>query len=501
MSILDVDIKILRDVSHLKKGFLMRFKCCLIFTMLAFVSIGSNDYRMWTDHKGRTMSAKFLGFSEDMHYIICEIQTTGKVMALVPRLLSSKDRSFIEKLREGSNKQFYTKDNGEWITVGEKKKKDEQGRKRQAKVKAEKIEKNYIKEAERIIEQRSPKMLGKRFEVKVFQTLEAGHALCRLGVFKHTRGSIDSKAGHYEFGDAEIFLCIGVPRKVYHEDAIFNPKNLYWCGEFTYKNNYDSYRKVDILTPNKEKAILLVRYREELFDKGDPRFNVDDKDNVITPERDKEDSKPRIDDNAPSLAAFGSGVIVTSDGYLVTNHHVIKGARKIVVIHGDYTHQAVLIKSDEATDLAVLKIEGKFVPIKMAARSIERLGKDVFTMGFPKPQLQGFAPKVTKGVISSLEGFRGDIREYQFDAAIQGGNSGGPLADNKGNLVGIVSASLKGGENVNYAVKKSYLLAFIDSIPECSKGIVKEDDSIGNMPFEDAVSVVLKSCVQILVYE
>ena len=132
----------------------------------------------------------------------------------------------------------------------------------------------------------------------------------------------------------------------------------------------------------------------------------------------------------------------------------------------------------------------------------ERLGATVFTMGFPKPQYQGFEPKVTKGVISANEGFKGDRHLYQIDAAIQPGNSGGPAADENGRLVGVVVASLVGSrtQNVNYIIKKSYLLPFLDTVPACSRYVETAVDK-GPTKFEDAVEAVQKSCVQIFVYQ
>jgi S1-C subfamily serine protease len=73
--------------------------------------------------------------------------------------------------------------------------------------------------------------------------------------------------------------------------------------------------------------------------------------------------------------------------------------------------------------------------------------------------------KLTNGIISSKSGFQGDITTYQMTAPIQPGNSGGPMFDNKGNLVGIVNAKHRGAENASYAVKSSYLLTLIDQLP------------------------------------
>ena len=203
------------------------------------------------------------------------------------------------------------------------------------------------------------------------------------------------------------------------------------------------------------------------------------------------------------LFASGSGFLVTTNGYLVTNHHVIEGARRVNVLCGNsQIYVAEIVKSDWKLDVALLKIDGTFTPIKMSDSYEERLGATVFTMGFPKPQYQGFEPKVTKGVISANEGFKGDRHLYQIDAAIQPGNSGGPAADENGRLVGVVVASLVGSrtQNVNYIIKKSYLLPFLDTVPACSRYVETAVDK-GPTKFEDAVEAVQKSCVQIFVYQ
>lgn len=104
------------------------------------------------------------------------------------------------------------------------------------------------------------------------------------------------------------------------------------------------------------------------------------------------------------------------------------------------------------------------------------LGRDVFTLGFPNVDLQGFSPKLTKGVVSGLNGIQDDPSCFQISAAIQPGNSGGPLINNDGCVVGMINsklndlatAKLTGSlpQNVNYAVKSAYILPLLDAIPE-----------------------------------
>jgi len=117
---------------------------------------------------------------------------------------------------------------------------------------------------------------------------------------------------------------------------------------------------------------------------------------------------------------------------------------------------------DSDLDLAILKSNKK---LKACAvyDGIYDVGTDVFAFGYPRIQDQGLSIKATKGIISSKFGFRDEVKHYQIDAAVQKGNSGGPLVkDNK--IVGIVVSILADGQNVNYAIKSTYLMAMIKSI-------------------------------------
>ncbi len=111
----------------------------------------------------------------------------------------------------------------------------------------------------------------------------------------------------------------------------------------------------------------------------------------------------------------------------------------------------------------MLKADGRFAPLPVAASRSVALGGTVATVGFPDIGLQGFAPKLAKGEIASLFGASDDSRYFQISVPVQPGNSGGSLVDERGNVVGIVSAKLDAAtalaatgalpENVNYVVK------------------------------------------------
>jgi len=172
---------------------------------------------------------------------------------------------------------------------------------------------------------------------------------------------------------------------------------------------------------------------------------------------------------------------------------------------------AKVVKVDAANDLALLKADGKFTPLPVATSRTARLGNTVATVGFPNVGLQGFAPKLAKGEIASLSGASDDPRYFQISVPVQPGNSGGALVDEHGNVVGVVSAKLSARtalatsgalpENVNYAVKSSFLLSFLESVPEVSAKL-KEPKSLQTVvpKFEDVVKSAEQAAVLVLVY-
>ena len=141
----------------------------------------------------------------------------------------------------------------------------------------------------------------------------------------------------------------------------------------------------------------------------------------------------------------GSGVIITQDGYIVTNNHVIEGATKIeITLNSNQTYPATLIGTDPATDVALLKIDATGLPfIPFADSDKLRLGEWVIAIGSP----YDLRSTITAGIVSakgrSMPNYTGEFKIESFiqtDAAVNPGNSGGALVDKAGNLVGINTA-------------------------------------------------------------
>lgn len=170
----------------------------------------------------------------------------------------------------------------------------------------------------------------------------------------------------------------------------------------------------------------------------------------------------------------GTGFFIDKNGYLVTNYHVIDNGKVFeidVTKNGKTTsYEAEVISTDRQNDLAILKItSSNFKPLSKLSynfnTNILDVGSSVFALGYPLTQIMGNEIKFTDGKISSKSGFQGDITTYQISVPIQPGNSGGPLFDEKGNLVGITSSGVNKqlADNANYAIKTSYLKLLIDS--------------------------------------
>ena len=217
----------------------------------------------------------------------------------------------------------------------------------------------------------------------------------------------------------------------------------------------------------------------------------------------------QLDGIAQSQPRFtGTGFFITEDGYFISNQHVAGEGTTVRLVTAVGTIAAKVVKVDKANDLALLKAEGKFTALPVITSRGVRLGATAATVGFPNTGLQGFAPKLAKGEIASLAGAQDDARHFQISAPIQPGNSGGALVDERGNVIGVVVAKLSQraalatsgalAENVNYAVKSSYLLSFLESVPAVAAQL--KEAHTKERKFEDVVKSVEQATVLVLVY-
>ena len=171
------------------------------------------------------------------------------------------------------------------------------------------------------------------------------------------------------------------------------------------------------------------------------------------------------------LSGAGSGVILTTDGYIVTNYHVVEGARQITVtLHDDSTYTATVVGSDQQSDIALLKIDATgLTPAVLGDSDSVQVGEVVIAVGNPMGTLGG---TVTDGIVSdlnrdiSVEG--NEMTLMQTSAAISPGNSGGGLFNTNGELIGIVNAkySDEDAEGLGFAIPVNTMKIVVQDLLE-----------------------------------
>ena len=184
-------------------------------------------------------------------------------------------------------------------------------------------------------------------------------------------------------------------------------------------------------------------------------------------------ARDNIDRNKVISAASGSGFAVSSKGHVITNNHVIDGCQTVKIHHKGQAIPAIIVTYDPYNDIALLK--GDFRPSAVFSLSNEEpeLLQDIYVAGFPFGKTISSSVKVTKGIISSLSGIGNNYSNIQIDAAIQPGNSGGPILDEKGNVIGVTVATLDVKrvmddyeaipQNTNFGVKTSIVKGILQS--------------------------------------
>ena len=193
-----------------------------------------------------------------------------------------------------------------------------------------------------------------------------------------------------------------------------------------------------------------------------------------------------VDEDVKPKFGIGTCFGVSKDGYIVTNDHVIDGADEIAIRTSDKEfHEARVISTTDSTDLAVLKIDAKNTPfLPLASSRTVTKGDQVFTMGFPVADMLGTEPKYTDGVVSAKSGLNDDPLAYQITVPIHPGNSGGPLVNQKGQVIGVITSTAaplafmeNAGtmpQNINWAVKSDYLMPLLKNYSENSYETRKE---------------------------
>jgi S1-C subfamily serine protease len=442
----------------------------LFLVVFACTAIAGDTVPLVTTTDGRTFKdVRVFKTIGDRVLLIHSEGTDTVPLDLLPdaarKSLGLRTRAEQAEYEAAQTKKGLVKYGDEWVTPAEKQRREEE------KVRQKEDSSRREEEA--------------KTDAAVQEIVDAG--TLRDAVYRVSQATEEGCLCYYPpYGNEQLFLY-GVSNKTVADDTVLKG-DLFFAGNYTYTTVMGAERTVKSYALDRDTAIKIVK----------EKFNLVHK------------SPTSTESEAVSGAkGLGTGFAITEDGCIITAYHVIGEAKSIRVKTETELSEAKVIATDRDNDLALIKINKKIACVTFSPARSARLGQTVFTVGFPMPDLQGFSPKVTKGVISGLKGIGDDVRKYQIDASVQPGNSGGPLADDGGNVVGVVIARLSDAavieaagvvpQNVNYSLKLSYVLALVDANPEVAGKIHMATDA-SKPSFEEAVEKVRKATVLIASY-
>lgn len=185
----------------------------------------------------------------------------------------------------------------------------------------------------------------------------------------------------------------------------------------------------------------------------------------IAENKNKENTPKKI----PTKESSGTGFFINEIGHIVTNYHVIEGCKKIILDEDILK----VVAEDQINDLAILKGTNKNKKYLLFEKDLPKKGEEILVIGYPFGKDFGNDSKLTMGIISALQGMGNDYTRFQIDAAIQPGNSGGPILNKRGNVIGVAvsSANIQAfleqygtiPQNMNFAIQSTTLMMMLIS--------------------------------------
>ncbi len=203
----------------------------------------------------------------------------------------------------------------------------------------------------------------------------------------------------------------------------------------------------------------------------------------------------------PRAGVYGSGVVVSDAGDIVTNEHVIRNCARVRIQPAGL--EVKVVAKDARNDLALLRGEGQtLLAVRLRSGRNVRLGEEVVALGYPLKGVLSSGTVVTTGIVNALSGLNDDTSAFQISATVQPGSSGGPILDRSGSLVGIVRARLlptgpANPQNVNFGINLATVGSFLDS-----HSVAFQVAQPGGKPAEmaDLVERARRSTVQVECY-
>jgi S1-C subfamily serine protease len=285
-----------------------------------------------------------------------------------------------------------------------------------------------------------------------------------------------------DFAEAHVALGTSLALKGKHQDTFGAISHVMVASELFKKQGQPE---------GAARAKVMLRDMFKMFKKFSPEdfahIRIPESSQPSFPVRPPQSQQPP---KSIESAYSGTGFLFSAKDYVITNWHVVRGTNNIKVkfLNGEEIKAEVALK-DPQNDIAFLKLEqSPQLPasdLKIADSSKVKMGDKVFTIGYPAHFLMGDNPKYTEGVVNATSGLQDDPTVFQVSVEIQPGNSGGPLFNATGEVIGITSSSLDPKaavkafgtlpQNVNYAIKSTYISALLPMLPQtliASRGIV-----------------------------
>lgn len=204
---------------------------------------------------------------------------------------------------------------------------------------------------------------------------------------------------------------------------------------------------------------------------------------------------------AEEPTSSGTAFFVNAQGWAVTNAHVVEDCSRVTISGGGKVSD---LKLDVANDLALVRVDGATSSYIAFRRSGARLGEDIAAFGYPLGSVLSSSVKITTGNVNSLMGLGDDTRYLQISTPVQPGNSGGPVVDRKGRLIGVTTSTLKleagGGaipQNVNFALRAKTLESFLES--RAIEFDIADDDG-AELQTPDLAEKIQPAVLQLLCY-
>jgi S1-C subfamily serine protease len=228
-----------------------------------------------------------------------------------------------------------------------------------------------------------------------------------------------------------------------------------------------------------------INFSNEYFDELKYAFkNYAEKRNkdYLAYKKNEEDNGIDIPDNEIVAASSGTGFLISKQGHMVTNYHVIEGCSEIKAVYNGSEFLSKVLAVDKVNDLAIIKAEIQSQKAYSISNEDGQLLEEVIVAGYPLGKKISASIKATSGTVTALAGLGDNYAEFQTDAALNSGNSGGPIINEFGNVVGVAVSKIQqeGVESFNFGVKSSVLKIFANSndikfLPPNNKEMKKKD--------------------------